>query len=62
MSIKYPPEILALIEVCKFFPTDSDMEMAGWSEDYIKRAGDAYDAAQEVIANYGGTTYFRGPQ
>lgn len=58
----YPPEILALIEVCKYFPTDSDMELSGWSEDYINRACDAYDAAQAVIANHGGTTYFRGPR
>lgn len=57
--MEYPPEILALIEVCKYFPTDSDMEAAGWSEDYINRACDAYDAARALIAKHGGTEYLR---
>lgn len=39
-----------LTEMCRVFPTDSDMDEAGWEPSEIEQACKAYDAAKAALA------------
>ncbi|UIS65429.1 hypothetical protein [Acidovorax phage AP1] len=42
--------VKALERMCRHFPTDTDMEAAGWSRAEVDAACDAYDHARALIA------------
>lgn len=42
----------ALTGLCRVFPTDSDMQEAGWEADEVNAACDAYDIAKAQLAAY----------
>jgi hypothetical protein len=41
----------ALTRLCTQFPTDTDMEAAGWESSAISEACNAYDAARAALAS-----------
>jgi hypothetical protein len=43
--------VQALTRLCTQFPTDTDMEAAGWESSAISEACNAYDAARAALAS-----------
>jgi hypothetical protein len=55
MSKKKEAELLnALASLIRSFPTDDDLKMAGWSDEMIEAACDAYDHARAVERKHTG--------